>query len=66
MFGHHDVTGYREFVLDPRRLQRMEEDGYGLVAAEVREPVITTEGEEVEVAVLLVSLQMRWHDGESL
>ena len=58
---HEDVAVEEELVAATKGFEGVEEDCAGGVVVEVREPVVTTEGEEMEMAFGLVSLQTARH-----
>jgi hypothetical protein len=55
MFGHDDVAEEVELIFFAHGLERVLEDGRGVRGGEVWVAVVTTEGDEVEVASLLSS-----------
>lgn len=61
MLGHEDVAEEEELVTLAEGFELVQEGGPGIVIVEVRQTVVTTEGEEVEVAFGLVTLQTAWH-----
>jgi actin-like ATPase involved in cell morphogenesis len=63
VLGHEDVSVEEELVAAAEGLESFEEDGSGSVVVEIGEPVITTEGEEVEMSFGLVSLETARHRG---
>jgi hypothetical protein len=56
VLGHEDVAVEEELVTAAEGFEGVQEDGSGVVVVEIREPVVRTEGEEVEMAFGLVSL----------
>ena len=64
MLRYDNIPGDNKPVLEPALLQGVFEQVLRLRRCEVREAVITTEGEKVHLASLLVSLEPRGHDGE--
>jgi hypothetical protein len=57
VFGHEDVTVEEELVALPESFQCLLEDDAGLVVVQVWGSVVTTEGDEVVVALGLVTLR---------
>ncbi len=55
MFRHDHVSADDKIVSSAHDLQRPLEQGTGFVRSEVWEPVIATEGDEVETAALLIA-----------
>ena len=62
MLGHEDVTEEKELVSLPKSFECLLEDDAGAVFVQVRETVITTEGDEVVVAFGLVAFQTTRHE----
>jgi hypothetical protein len=58
---HEDVAVEEELVAATKGFEGVEKDCAGVVVVEVGETVVTTEGEEVEMALGLVSLQTTRH-----
>ena len=65
MLGHKDVAEELELVALAEPLEDVEEGDAGVVVVEIGEPVVTTEGEEMQMAVGLVTLEAAGH-GTSL
>jgi hypothetical protein len=61
MLGHEDVAVEIEAVASTEGFESVEKDCAGVVVVEVREPVVATEGKEMEMALGLVSLQTTRH-----
>ncbi len=61
MFGHYDVAEDLELVSAACSLQRVEEDVFRGGGVQVGSAVVATEGDEVVVAFLLVSLEAQRH-----
>ena len=66
MFRHDNVTENVEYVSSAHLLQGSHKSLPGCSAGEVWGPVVTAEGEEMEVASLLVTLETGGHAGVSL
>ena len=60
---HDDIAYHHESIADARLLQRFFKGVSRLSSAEIRLPVMTTKGQKVEVAGLLVSNQTARHGG---
>ena len=58
MLRHHDITEDMEDVSPSRLLQRPLEQGAGRLAAEVRQPMVATEGDEMEITSKLETLEL--------
>lgn len=63
VLGHEYVREHEEVVSAAELFERGEKDGAGVVVCEVREALVTTEGEEVVVPFSLEALQTAWHEG---
>jgi hypothetical protein len=63
VLGHEDVREHEEVVSASELFERVEKDGAGVVICQVREALVTTEGEEVVVAFSLETLQTARHEG---
>jgi hypothetical protein len=61
VFGHEDVAEDVEMVPLTELFEGFEEDCTGVVVVEVRETVITTEGDEVVVAEAVIALETARH-----
>lgn len=61
VLGHDDVGGYDEVVAETHGFEGLFEEIAGLRGREVGEPVIATEGDEVEVSCGLVSDEVVGH-----
>jgi len=62
VFGHDYVAEEAELVFFAHRLEGVLEDGSGVGGCQVRVTVVTTEGDEVEIACLLSSFQAWRHE----
>jgi hypothetical protein len=58
---HEDVAVEEELVTSAEGFECVEKDSSGVIVIQVRESVVTTEGEEVEMAFGLVSFQTAGH-----
>ena len=65
MLGHEDVAVKEELVTLTEGFEDVEEIDSGVVVVQVGEAVITTEGEEMEMAFGLITLKTAGH-GTSL
>ena len=61
VLGHEDVAVAINLVASTEGFESVQEDGSGVVVVEVGKTVVTTEGEEMEMAFGLVSLQTTRH-----
>jgi hypothetical protein len=66
MFRHQNISRNYEAVFLPDYLKLTLEDGVGSVPRQQRLPAITTEGQEVKTAALLVTNEALGHDGKIL
>ena len=66
MFGHDDISGDKEAVPLSHLFQLLLEDAVAGSSCEKRLSSITTEGEEVEVACVVIADQASGHDGQML
>jgi hypothetical protein len=58
---HEDIAVEEELVTSAEDLECVEEDSSGVIVIQVRESMVTTEGEEVEMPFGLVSFQTAGH-----
>jgi hypothetical protein len=65
VLGHEDIAVEKELVASAEGFEGVEEGDAGVIVIQVGEAVVTTEGEEVEMAFGLVSLETTGH-GTSL
>ena len=61
MLRHEDIAVEEELMTSAEDLECVEEDSSGVIVIQVRESMVTTEGEEVEMAFGLVSFQTAGH-----
>jgi hypothetical protein len=64
VFRHQDVTGDHKAVSHSHCLKLLLEDAVGHRVVQQRLSAVTTEGEKVEAAGLLVTNQLLWYDGD--
>jgi hypothetical protein len=61
MLWHHDVTQNFEAVAAGSEFKRIKESISGICCCEVSLPAITTEGDKVVVAFMLITLEAQRH-----
>ena len=62
VLGHYDITQNLEAVVSANEFERIKESIFGVCLSEVSFSAITTEGDKVIVAFILVSLEAQRHE----
>ncbi len=61
VLGHDDVTEEFKLIMSAGTFERVEEDVSGVLGVEVGFAIVATEGDEMVVALLLISLEPERH-----